>query len=196
MYIYVIAPESTGHPVKIGVSAKVPARLPGLQTGNPDRLQVFHKEIASASGHMATALRLEGLVHAKLAAAQLTGEWFSVPVSVAVAKIGEVRLEAGLMDGTLTISEKMLLAAQVADQTRKINKALQNHTGLNCLDRPYFLPKLIGEFGYGSVCAVFAQALAENRYRRRTAAGLMLRSLWRQLLRDVESRLVRGGRAR
>lgn len=75
-HVYLIAANEAG-PCKIGVAGKPDARLRDLQTGNAQKLALhgsFPCEDAEA---------LERAVHARLAPANMTGEWFGVPVKVA-----------------------------------------------------------------------------------------------------------------
>lgn len=77
--IYVI----TGGPkhVKIGVSVDVKKRLIGIQTGCPHRV-VLKRSWASPDARL-----IERLAHRKLAKYRIRGEWFDVPVSVAVLTV-------------------------------------------------------------------------------------------------------------
>lgn len=66
--IYVILAGEPGRPVKIGVSANLPARMSEFQTGIPDHLQV----LVSYPGSRADEQEL----HSRFASHWIAGEWF------------------------------------------------------------------------------------------------------------------------
>jgi len=79
-HAYIIGADRAG-PLKVGVAGRPLTRLSGLQTGHPLRLQCFWVE-ASPHGTI-----IERLTHQILAPRRLMGEWFDIPVEVAISAI-------------------------------------------------------------------------------------------------------------
>lgn len=80
-FVYVI--RSQGDHRKIGVSGDPQRRLADLQTGSPTPLTIEF----CAPVYGASAYSVEGEAHAILDAHRLAGEWFSIPLNLAVAAI-------------------------------------------------------------------------------------------------------------
>lgn len=92
-YIYVIGSAHGVQGVKVGISNNVPRRLQQIQTGHPDRLQVFFtKEIAARD----KAALLEERAHTRMARWRLTGEWFDVTPEFAQRVLEEIEKDIGL----------------------------------------------------------------------------------------------------
>jgi hypothetical protein len=81
-FVYVIAAGPQG-PVKVGFSADPDRRLRQLQTGHPERLEIFHRQGFDA----ARAPLMEKLVHKLMAPKRCQGEWFAYTVEDAVAEV-------------------------------------------------------------------------------------------------------------
>lgn len=73
--------------VKIGISSDVDKRLQGIQTGCPFKVRL------AKSWRTPFARKIEGLAHAALSRYRTAGEWFNVPIRVAMAVV-EVLIEA------------------------------------------------------------------------------------------------------
>lgn len=71
-YVYIIGCDD--HPVKIGYSTNVQARLIDLQVGQARKLRIYHfAEIKDGRGR-----EVEKLCHRRIAHHRLNGEWFDV----------------------------------------------------------------------------------------------------------------------
>jgi hypothetical protein len=81
-FVYVIAAGAEG-PVKVGFSADPDRRLRQLQTGHPERLEIFHRQGFDA----ALAPLMEKLVHKLMAPKRRQGEWFAYTVEDAIAGV-------------------------------------------------------------------------------------------------------------
>jgi hypothetical protein len=81
-HVYVIGSSRIG-PLKIGITTAPVRRLKEVQTGHPQRLEVFWSMVVRPD----QAAGIEREVHDRLASARLSGEWFHVPVEVAVEAI-------------------------------------------------------------------------------------------------------------
>lgn len=81
-WLYVIAANDDG-PVKIGLSSSPTRRLAQFQTASAVALKIWHTEAVPA----ADVMRLEKSVHKQLNRSRLSGEWFAVSVSIAVAEV-------------------------------------------------------------------------------------------------------------
>lgn len=79
-FLYIVGASRNG-PVKIGIAAKPHSRRSELQTGHPHPLEVFW---IYPCPHGAT---VEPLIHRILAKKRCAGEWFDVPVEVAMAAL-------------------------------------------------------------------------------------------------------------
>lgn len=83
MFIYVISSSENG-PVKIGYSAKPEGRLKQLQTGYPAKLKLY---FAEAIDNEKLARSIEKRVHANIGHRKLSGEWFDLTVTDAMAEV-------------------------------------------------------------------------------------------------------------
>jgi superfamily II DNA or RNA helicase len=81
-YLYIIAADAAG-PVKLGLSATPERRLKQLQTGHPQVLRLFHKEMVSDD----LVYFLEHNLHNDLRHLRLKGEWFTLTVDAALLHI-------------------------------------------------------------------------------------------------------------
>lgn len=188
MYLYVIAPKNYGHPVKVGVAHDVKSRLSGLQTGNPQRLAIYHQELASSSGHRPTAYRLEAALRSMLAPWAMVGEWFDIPASVAVARIGEMRLASNVIgSGVVAIPSP---DPAVARQVDLIHAALLRRTGFSGRFWDADIPNLVYRYGYMRVCEVFKALLGEDRFIKRRSDGRMSRHQFQALLTAAKKALA------
>lgn len=103
--LYVVGEGTPSGIVKIGRSGNVKVRLPGIQTGNPAKLQILHLE--PGAGHFEVPL------HNRFADIRLEGEWFDFgnedPLVCVVAAIKELMLARfctqGEMDRRLPMPE-------------------------------------------------------------------------------------------
>lgn len=68
VFVYFVQAGTDG-PVKIGTATDIQARVRGLQTGSPHRLNL----LATSTG----GRRLEKRLHRRFAAHRVLGEWFS-----------------------------------------------------------------------------------------------------------------------
>ena len=85
-WVYVIAAVSDDRhvvgPVKVGITADVPKRLSGLQTGSPLKLVIVGKYAFWRREH---ARLVEGAFHRACDVHRLEGEWFDIMPDAAVA---------------------------------------------------------------------------------------------------------------
>lgn len=79
-FAYVIGASRDG-PLKVGVALKPWERLVILQTGHPERLQCFWMDPTPRGD------RVERIAHQILAPSRMTGEWFDVPLEVAISAV-------------------------------------------------------------------------------------------------------------
>src|SRR5215469_10025054 len=79
-FVYVI--KAPNDRVKIGVTKNPSARLAALQTGSHTRLRFAFIGCTAGEGY-----DIEGAAHNVLTAYRLEGEWFDVPVEMAIAAV-------------------------------------------------------------------------------------------------------------
>lgn len=83
-YIYVIGSNFNKSRCKIGISDNPKERLKQLQTGNAERLQIYYTEKIDSRRK---AELIEQKIHKQLSIQKLTGEWFSIDSSTAIAEV-------------------------------------------------------------------------------------------------------------
>lgn len=88
-YLYAVAPDGPGTPVKIGITRTLKKRLQGLQNGHHLRLRM----VPIAQVPNASALQFERAVHEHFAASRLVGEWFDITVLQAVSVVSRIMPE-------------------------------------------------------------------------------------------------------
>ena len=81
MYIYVIGPV-VGYQ-KIGFSQNVEKRLSSIQTGNPVKLKIHHKQ--EVPEHCVRLL--EQKIHNEIKHKKISGEWFDITVEDAISEV-------------------------------------------------------------------------------------------------------------
>jgi len=81
MFIYVIGPESGSQ--KIGFSQDVEKRLSSIQTGNPQKLKIHHKQEVRKE-HVRL---LEKKIHHANARKKVSGEWFDLTPEDAILEV-------------------------------------------------------------------------------------------------------------
>lgn len=95
-YVYVIAARPEG-PVKIGYSADPQRRLAQLQTGQPEKLHLYHAEPFTPQ----RAPLFEKIIHKTIRHHRKKGEWFDISVSTAIGEIGFAVITYGDVDDHL-----------------------------------------------------------------------------------------------
>ena len=100
-FIYVIGIGQQG-PVKLGISKHPERRVQQLQTGQAERLQVFHQEPIVAG----RARLFERLIHRDLGYLRNVGEWFNLTVEQAIAQIQYTLIQYSAVDN---LAEKVRL---------------------------------------------------------------------------------------
>lgn len=90
IFIYVIASDPAG-PCKIGYASKPERRLRQLQTGHPERLELFHTQPFERP----RAKLIERILHKTLKFRREQGEWFAIDVKTAIAEIDFVLIRYG-----------------------------------------------------------------------------------------------------
>lgn len=79
-YLYILGASRDG-PVKVGIACDPRARRRELQTGHPEKLEVFWIYPCPVGWHY------ERIIHRILASKRLSGEWYAVPVEAAMAAL-------------------------------------------------------------------------------------------------------------
>ena len=74
MFIYVISARDGTGPQKIGYSQDVEKRLFSIQTGNPVKLKIHHKQEIPDD----RAKLLEKQIHKEIRHKKISGEWFDI----------------------------------------------------------------------------------------------------------------------
>lgn len=69
---------------KIGIAADIQKRIAGLQTGNPQKIELFHD---LSPMPRKDARRIEQTAHRRLAEFKVHGEWFACTAEQAIAAI-------------------------------------------------------------------------------------------------------------
>ena len=87
-FVYVIRGAGNHH--KIGISADPIARIASLQTGSHERLDFAYIGVTSGAG-----FNIEAAAHGILANYRQSGEWFSVPASIATGAVLEAASRLG-----------------------------------------------------------------------------------------------------
>jgi hypothetical protein len=85
-FIYVVGPDS-GFPCKVGVAENVKKRLSGLQTGNWEKLYIYHTEEMNSKSD---AYRTEKIIHKRLKEHNINGEWFNLLASDLIKQIVQI----------------------------------------------------------------------------------------------------------
>ncbi len=87
-FVYAIGPENG--PVKIGFTNDLKKRLKAIQTGNPQKVEIFYSEQFDSKKDMMEA---ERILHKTLSHKRLKGEWFDISPKDAKLELIHIRMK-------------------------------------------------------------------------------------------------------
>jgi len=87
-FVYAIGPANG--PVKIGFTNDVKKRLKAIQTGNPQKVEIFYSEQFDSKKDMMEA---ERILHKTLSHKRLKGEWFDISPKDAKLELIHIRMK-------------------------------------------------------------------------------------------------------
>jgi hypothetical protein len=131
-YIYFIRADGTNE-VKIGTTRNPLQRLRGLQTANA-RCLTLKATVSFSSGYSAD--KYEAVMHERLKARALNGEWFNLPPSLLEREVDYLtRLAAGLLND-LTAPGTRKVGSSLSVQKARRQTPLARHLSPNRANRP------------------------------------------------------------